>query len=597
MKQQTHIIKHMTYLLKLAWKEERISFLAMWGHIITGFLTPWVGVWIPSIIIAQLLQGESITEFMSAIGLVLVFYGILQGLLGFFQEYTMFAFVRFRVLNFVKRYYQLRSVIPYAYLEDEQIRTQLEDAKLSIRNNADGLEGMFHCFIQLMIAILGLLLYAISSSGLSVTLTLCLFVLVIIQYGCFSFARNYEFSHRTELSEYLVKANYLNQLAYDTSAGKDIRLYQLQDWINEKFTSVNRLIHHIKRKDFGAYMIVDSIAILLDVGRDIVCYLFLINQLRNGLPIDQFVFYLGIISGFSIWFKRIGESYARMSKNDIEVTHLFDAFDLEQELQRESKTALAARNITICFDHVSFHYPNSDREILDDVSFTLHEGERLALVGVNGAGKTTIVKLILGFYHPTSGSILINGIPTTQLDQTELLQHMTGVFQDSEVMSYTIAENISMQDLQDTDLKRVKKCLNLSGFDEVVRELPNQELTYLHKDIDDTGISLSGGQIQRLFMARALYYDRACLLLDEPTAALDAIAEQELYEQYKELTTGKSSLFISHRLSSTRFCDHIIVLDQGKLVEQGTHAQLMDAHGIYANMFEVQAKYYQEVQS
>ena len=351
---------------------------------------------------------------------------------------------------------------------------------------------------------------------------------------------------------------------------------------------------HIRRKDHGAYLLVDTITILLDFLRDIICYGYLIYQLTQGLAIDQFVFYLGIISGFSIWFKTVGEAYARLSSNHLLVNRMLDALEITNVTHHGTGTKLQEEHITITFDHVSFHYPNQERLILDDVSFCIHAGEKMALVGVNGAGKSTIVKLILGFYLPVKGRVLINGIDTREIDMNDIYRKMSGIFQDSAMVSYTIAENVSMKSLEDTDIDRVITCLQKVGLWNVISALPHQEKTYYHKDIEPNGIQLSGGQLQKLLMARVLYHDASCLLLDEPTAALDALAEKAMYESYESFTQGKTSLFISHRLSSTRFCDTILVLDQGKIVEQGSHEQLLGKQGIYATMFEVQSKYYQE---
>lgn len=588
------VFKNMRILLRVLYQEDKKTFLFLWTNILTGTIVPFIGVLIPSVIINQLVNHADITSFMKVCAVVLLCYGILQGLNSYLIEYNNFSYIKTRIKHFGQKAFLSRAHLDLMVLEDDNNKKMLEDAITAVSSNIDGVEGMVHNFITFMTALLGLLLYAITSSGINVWLVLLLFLLVFIQYLCFVKARNYEDSHVDELDKYRISARYLNQIAYHTSAGKDIRLYQLQDWIDIKFRHVNKMIAHIKAKDYSAYMLVDTLSILLDVFRDIFCYGYLIQLLMKGMPIDEFVFYLGIISGFSVWFKQAGESYSKLSKKNVLVNRMWTAFDIPNILHHGEGEKLHGDTITITFDHVSFHYPNQSRMILDDISFTLHPDEKLALVGVNGAGKSTIVKLILGFYLPTEGSVYINGIDTRDIDADDLFHYITGIFQDSNLISYTIAENISMNDLSLTDLEKVKECLKKAGLWDKVKQLPQQELTHIGKDIEANGVQLSGGQIQKLFMARALYHDFACLLLDEPTAALDAIAEKEMYESYQQLTAGKSSLFISHRLSSTRFCNHILVLDQGKIVEKGSHEDLMKLNGIYANMFYVQSKYYEE---
>lgn len=585
---------NMIYLLRILWKEDKQTFLSMWIHIFIGAFSPFIGVLIPSVIIGLLVAKATMTSFLLWSAVLFVVYGLVQGSLDFLKDYNDFAFIRTRSSYFVETMFLWRASLDYALLEDTSCKKILEDGHSAVQSNTEGVEGMYHHFINFMMALLGLVLYALSSSTLSIWLVAALFVLVVIQYGCFCLAKKYEYSHREQVDGYILEANYLNQIAYDSSAGKDIRLFQLQDWIDAKFTRVNRLLTRIKAKDSTAYMLVDTLTLILDALRDIVCYGFLIQQLMQGMAIDRFVFYLGIISGFSLWFKKVGEAYARLSLENVLVSRMREAFALTNTMHHGEGKRLPKEGVSIAFDHVSFSYPGQTRRILDDVSFVLEEGRKMALVGVNGAGKSTIVKLILGFYVPGEGRITINGIDIQELDLDAYYEHIAGIFQDSKVMSYTIAENVSMCDLTQTDLEKVRTCLQQAGLWETIAALPKQESTYLYKDIEPLGIQLSGGQLQKLFMARALYHSFDCLLLDEPTAALDALAEKELYEHFHALTKGKSCLFISHRLSSTRFCDEILVLDQGKIVERGTHEELLARQGLYTKLFQAQSQYYEE---
>ena len=249
-------------------------------------------------------------------------------------------------------------------------------------------------------------------------------------------------------------------------------------------------------------------------------------------------------------------------------------------------------SIEIEFRNVTYKYQGADEAVLKDVSFKLNAGEHKALVGLNGAGKSTLVKLISGLYLPTSGDVLVNGISTRQLKLKEYYRHQAAVFQDCFVISYTVGENIAFSENWDED--KIWDCIRQAGLYDVIKGLPKGLMTYLGKDLTEEGVSLSGGQIQKLLLARALYRNPSLILLDEPTAALDAIAESEIYEIYSKVLREKTSLFISHRLASTRFCDQIILLDNGKIAEQGTHDELMQLQGKYAEIFKIQSKYYEE---
>ena len=249
-------------------------------------------------------------------------------------------------------------------------------------------------------------------------------------------------------------------------------------------------------------------------------------------------------------------------------------------------------SIDIVFDHVSFRYEGAKTDTLHDVSFSMKAGSHMALVGLNGAGKSTIVKLISGLYLPTAGHVYVNGIDTRVLNRRTYMQHEAAVFQDPMIISYTIAENIAFSETPDE--ARIWDAIEAAGLKDKVSSLKDGIHTYLGKDVSENGIYLSGGETQKLLLARALYRHPKFILLDEPTAALDALAESEIYEMYSTILEGKTALFISHRLASTRFCDDIILLENGQIKEQGTHDELMACGGTYAALFEVQSKYYKE---
>ena len=217
---------------------------------------------------------------------------------------------------------------------------------------------------------------------------------------------------------------------------------------------------------------------------------------------------------------------------------------------------------------------------------------KIALVGLNGAGKSTLVKLLCGLYRPTQGTIFINGRPQEEYSKEEYFSLLAVVFQDVKLLPMTIAQNVASDVGTHIDRERVRECLTLSGLWQKVSSLPQKEDTPLGASILDDGIALSGGENQKLWMARALYKNAPMLLLDEPTAALDPLAEQQIYQKYMEMVEGRTSVFISHRLASTRFCDRILLLENGTIIEQGTHDELICLNGRYAQLFEIQGKYY-----
>ncbi len=242
--------------------------------------------------------------------------------------------------------------------------------------------------------------------------------------------------------------------------------------------------------------------------------------------------------------------------------------------------------------HVSFSYPESGDAVLKDISFTIRPGERIALVGCNGAGKTTLVKLLCGLCHPTRGEILVNGRNVKEYDREVYYRMISAVFQNTSLLPLSIARNVSSAPEAETDSDRVRECLKLSGLWEKVKRLPLKEHTLLGRNVNARATDLSGGEKQKLWMARAFYKEAPFLILDEPTAALDPLAEQEIYEKYREMSAGKTSLFISHRLSSTSFCDRILFMEKGQITEEGSHQALLERGGAYARLYRLQSQYY-----
>ena len=227
-------------------------------------------------------------------------------------------------------------------------------------------------------------------------------------------------------------------------------------------------------------------------------------------------------------------------------------------------------------------------------SFRIEPGQKIALVGNNGAGKTTIVKLLSGFYLPTEGEVKINGIPTSRYNIDTYRQGISAVFQDGFISALTVAENIAGGEKEEMDRERIRLCLERAGLWEKISALPDREDSYISQKIEKSGVNFSGGERQKLLVARALYKNGRLLILDEPTSALDPLAESNLYQDYNKMTAGKTSIFISHRLASTKFCDEILFLEKGKVIERGSHEELLKKQGSYANLFEVQKQYYRE---
>lgn len=335
--------------------------------------------------------------------------------------------------------------------------------------------------------------------------------------------------------------------------------------------------------------------VLLQFARNGIAYVYLIGMaLNKGLSASEFLLYFTAFTGFSNWVTGLLSQFATLHKECMGLSTILEYIHLPEQFRFQGgKPIPKAERYELKLENVSFRYPGTEKDIIRHMNLTLHPGEKIAVVGLNGAGKTTLVKLLCGFYDPDEGRVLLNGIDIREFNRQEYYDLLSAVFQEMSVLDLTVAEQVA-QTVENIDLSKVSDCLEKAGLRDKVEELPLGLQTHVGKMVYLDGVEFSGGETQRLMLARALYKDGPILVLDEPTAALDPLAENDIYQKYNEMTTGKTAIFISHRLASTRFCDRILFLQDGVIAEEGTHEQLLAMNGEYAKLFQVQAQYYQE---
>lgn len=588
---------NLKYLTSHLYNYSHSLFVCVILEIVTNALQPLTQALLPAVIISLLENKVEFTILVIVCLLVFAGVGLLNGLASYFSQRNWYQFIFARTQLFYPLIISKVINIDYSLYEGDQNQNDFEKAFSVLNSNNQGIEGYYHHATILFTSVLGLLFYSLIISNVHPLLVLLLIVLCFIQYGFFILARNYKIKHKEEQAHRGRHQWYFHQRAHDIKCAKDIRLYQAQDWLIGLYDKYNKAYKNQYAKERGYFYLYDLVGLLLQILRDGVCYGYLIYLLTKGMNVSEFVLYLGVISGFGNWFTQISDMISKMSEDQISIGYFRDYINLKNIYHHTDGKTLELKehqSLDIVFDDVCFTYPNSNKLVLDHVSFHIHEGDNIALVGINGAGKTTLVKMLCGFYQPTSGHIYINGVDIAELNIEDYFDQVSVLFQDAIIFSYSIQENITACDFEKVNQEKFQKVLKLSGLDEKVNSLAKKEKTFIGKDIEEDGIQLSGGQIQKLYLARALYKDAPMLILDEPTAALDAIAESEMYEKYNTLTQNKTSLFISHRLSSTRFCDKIFFLENGKIKEEGTHDELMKLNGSYANMFDVQSQYYKE---
>lgn len=581
------------FTFKPLWQQKRRIALCFLAAAVLFVAVPVVGMMITSMMIGSLEQGISMQRFVCRALLAFAGYGVLSMAKSYLDARNDGQYIEARTALFLMDWIKKDLTVSMEQCEDAQIQKLKKKSENCIWANEWGIEGFMRHNLDLLKSLLGLFVYTLIVGIMNWKILAMLVgmsaVSAAVAYGV---TRYYE-KIKDPLAEQGVTMGYINREVDDVQSGKDIRIFGLGKWIVGKYDQAikkcRRLYFQRDIREYGSNMLDTA----LDAVRDLVCYLYLILQLSQGMRISEFVFYLGLVAGFSNWIGMISKRVVSVKQESDNISELRNYLLLEEEAPSGGKLAETDR-IEVVFDHVSYRYHGAEEETLHDVSFRLASGEKLALVGLNGAGKTTIVKLMSGLYLPTSGTVYVNGISTRALDRSAYFAKQAAIFQEPFQTSYNIAENIALEETYDR--AKLWKVLAQAGLDEKVKSLDRQLDTHLGKDIAQDGIMLSGGEMQKLLLARALYREAQLILLDEPTAALDALAETEIYQKYQTLMQGKSVLFISHRLASTRFCDRILLLAEGRIQEQGTHEELMQEQGAYYQLFQVQSKYYDKAE-
>ncbi|SHL80422.1 ATP-binding cassette, subfamily B [Anaerocolumna jejuensis DSM 15929] len=389
------------------------------------------------------------------------------------------------------------------------------------------------------------------------------------------------------------RSNYLQRGGITYREGKDIRIYGAKPLIKSalKEEKKDKMVLEVSKLEAIAGAVDGTISALLLGG----AYMFVVIQAINGrVGIGSVVLFASAIFRFSESIKSLAKSFSEIMVNAERMQSSFSYLELPEVLEKgKFKVPNDIDNLVIELKDVSFHYPSDEHEVLSHIYLKLHHGNQIAIVGKNGSGKSTLIKLLCRLYEPTSGAIFLNGVDIREYDYNEYLTLFSVVFQDFKLLPLSLGSNLSGNVSYDVD--RAKDCLEKAGFGERLKKMNYRYDTPLYREMEEIGVELSGGEAQKVALARALYKNAPFVVLDEPTAALDPISEYEIYAGFRNMVGNKTALFISHRLSSCRFCKEIVVLDQGKITQRGSHEELVwDKNGIYYRLWEAQAQYYQE---
>ncbi len=447
-----------------------------------------------------------------------------------------------------------------------------------------------------LIHLLGIVTYASLLAFINPIVFVVVIIVSILSYFTTLWQNKYYEKHKHLWEKESRRAGYLGGLSENLQVAKDIKLYGLEEWLNKMMSDYRAHIIMWNKRCRLRGLWASILAGLMTLIQNGVAYVVLIDMLLTGsLSAGDFVFYFGIVGSVAGFLHGVVGDVAKLNKRADKIAYYREFYDYPNKFNYGKGCELPTGAVTIELRDVWYKYDGAEDYTLKGINLTLQAGESLALVGVNGAGKTTLVKLICGFYRPTKGEILVNGKLIDEYNIHEYYTMISAVFQEIRPVCFTMFEYVASADINRPSAREdAITAMKLAGIWEKIESLENGIDTHLMKGIYDDGVDLSGGEMQKLVLARAIYKNGSVLILDEPTAALDPIAENNLYLQYRELTHGKTSIYISHRFASTRFCDRILLLGDGVIKESGTHDELMAQNGQYAYMFGVQAKYYKE---
>jgi len=586
------VSKVITRLLKHAWKCRKRIYVYFFFYTITAALTPFILSLLPKVYLDAFLKEKGISYII----LLSLIYFLTAGALGFIKNLThQYAYPLLSILriDFMGDIFTKLLRIDYKYMEDSSFFEENENALEATSNNENGLEGVYHNLFDVPADILSTLILTLFIGHLSPIILIPLVMSTAIRVWDAKKIHNYRYERKEALNHSKRKKDYYYRTTHDFSYGKDIRLYDLKKRIlsnyDDEILSFMQIERSIRNREFLYSLLELSFLVISDIAT----YGILVAKVVKGMSIADFSMYLTAVTLLTASLKNMIQKITTIL-NESHYVHDYFAF-VDNDFYNAGGTRKAITNDTleIQFKDVSFRYPKTDRYVLRHLNLTIHKGEKLAIVGINGAGKSTIIKLMTGLFDVTEGDILINGISIKEFDRLELYRMFSVVFQDINIISYPLKENVACASEQ-IDESRVTDCLTRVGLGKKIASLPNGIDQMMLKIIDPNGAQFSGGENQKLAIARALYKDANMVILDEPTAALDALAEADIYQNFQSLVEGKTAVYISHRLASTKFCDHIALFDQDGLAEYGSHEELMRLKGKYYEMFLVQGKYYQE---
>ncbi|MBP3964872.1 ABC transporter ATP-binding protein [Paenibacillus lignilyticus] len=589
------LIRNLKWLLTALWRHDTAAVLFMAVAAIAEAVVPMIVVLIPKLVLDAIAQSRNLKGLYTVIiGLgLLLFAAQAIATWSTHQVWPRFSVFRMQLIRLSgKKFMEMNQ----EDIENAKVLDFSQKADNAVQNDGNGVEGLLHSVTEILNRALVVIGCSAILLNLNVVVILVLGIIISINFYVNLRNRYVEKSILDSLSTIFRQTDYIMAATKNFKFGKDIRLFGLSKWLSDKFwsvVSVDIAKSWLLRK---RYIIIDAVYNIGIVVQEAVLYAWLIYKvLYADLSIADFTMYAAAVRAFSSNFGQLLERFAEYLQQNMRVDDYLAFIELpirDNSLERIALAPDSKASYTIEFQNVSFQYSGRDDYALRNVSIVLKPKERLAIIGLNGAGKTTFIKLLTRIYEPTEGRILLNGTDIRHFDKKTYYQMFSVVFQEIMMFAFSVKENVAVRELEVLDADKVERAVQGAGLGDKIANLPKGYDTYVQKVLDEEGIEFSGGQNQKIALARALYKDAPIVVLDEPTSALDALAEYEVYQSFDRMIGEKTAIYISHRLSSTRFCTNIAVFNDGRIEEYGTHQALIAQGGTYKKMFDMQAVYY-----
>jgi ABC-type multidrug transport system fused ATPase/permease subunit len=600
MKWLTEIKTRLIYIgrmIKLLWEYDKQFLFVLIGEIIVRAIIPFITMYLIKFSIDMLIAGADFRTYLPTVLILLgaefagnsiaFQLGKIKDIHGNIIEFKLFGAL-----------FEKTMELDYEMLLDKTIMEKRERAiKVFDKGKFNILTAYFRSFAYSLLTMCGIV-YVIAQ----IEWWILLVVLAIVILNSIATAKKAQgdWNMFNAAIPFIRKIDYFNAIDSDASFGKEVRLFKLRKVLVGVHRELQNTAQGFIKKTIVYSWIVYQIQCTMGFLLNGIIYGYLGFKIlvQRLITVGDFSLYLNAITKFNSTIQEMVDSFIQISDTGQYLKDYFDYLELNSRYEKTGRELPQAAGKVFVFENVSFCYPYQTEPALKNINLTITDGERLSLVGENGAGKTTLIKLLMRLYDPTEGRILLNGVDIKDLAYDRYLALFASVFQDFKLFAFRIADNISsMQDGGELDREKLRDCLIKAGLDEKIASLEKGVDTYLYKLYEPDGVELSGGESQKLAIARALYKDAPVVILDEPTAALDPRAEYEIYLKFFEMVKNKTSVFITHRLSSTRFCDRIVALKNGSVAEIGTHEELLARKGYYAELFNMQAQFYTETES